>query len=325
MIELLKFTNVKKIYNVKQGIFSKPIQAASLSDVNFTIYDDSTLSIVGESGSGKTTTTRLVLGLEKPSGGTIKYKDKDITKFSKADIKQYRRKVQAVFQDPYSSLDPYMTIENLLKETLTINTDLSKKEIDYRIDSLLDSVGIIPEHKKRYQDEFSGGQRQRLSIARAIALEPELLVLDEPISALDVSIRGQILNLFKDLQKKQHISYLFISHDLASVRYISDYIAVMYFGKIVEYGKAETIFENPKHPYTKALLKAGMVKNVGENFEQHILEGEIPSILDPPTGCPFHSRCKSCHKLCLEKEPWDLQIIEKDHYAACHLFNDFTI
>lgn len=325
MIELLKLTGVRKLYSVKKGIFQKTIQAASLSDVNFTIFDGSTLSIVGESGSGKTTTTRLILGLEKPTSGKIRFRDKDITKFTKSEVKEYRKKVQAVFQDPYSSLDPHITIEEIIKEPLVINTNLSKQEMDYRVDDLLDSVGIKSELKKRYQEEFSGGQRQRLSIARAIALEPELLILDEPVSALDVSIRGQILNLFKDLQRERHISYLFISHDLASVRYISDYIAVMYFGKIVEYGKAETIFNNPQHPYTEALLKAGMVKEIGAGFEQNILEGEIPSILDPPSGCPFHSRCKYSCEMCLEHEPWDLQIIEKDHYAACHLFNDYTI
>jgi peptide/nickel transport system ATP-binding protein/oligopeptide transport system ATP-binding protein len=324
MRELLELHHVKKNYSVSTGLFGRKLTARSLSDVNFTIYGGQTLSLVGESGSGKTTSTRLILLLEKPAGGTIIFKGRDINRFNRSERRAYRRKVQAVFQDPYSSFDPRMRIEDILAEPLVINTKLSKKEQKLKIDEVLEQVGLGPQHKKRFPHEFSGGQLQRVAIARALSLEPELLILDEPVSSLDVSIRGQILNLFYDLQKEKGISYLYISHDIASVRYLSHTIAVLYFGKIVEIAPSEVIFENSLHPYTQALLKASVI-TVFHNFEEYVIQGEIPSILHPPAGCPFHDRCPFCENICKIREPGELQLIEMGHYVACHRYNDYMI
>jgi oligopeptide/dipeptide ABC transporter ATP-binding protein len=324
MREILTLRHIKKYYPVRQGIF-KTALAKSLSDVNFTIYHGNTLSIVGESGSGKTTTTRLVLLLEKPTEGKILFKDQDILSYKKSKKKEYRKKVQAVFQDPYSSLDPRMKVGDIVAEPLQIHSSLGKKEIINKVDQALDHVGIDPLLKKRYPNEFSGGQLQRISIARALTVDPELLILDEPISALDVSIRGQILNIFHDLQREKDISFLFISHDIFSVRYLSDYIAIMYLGKIVEYGPSEVIFNRVLHPYTEALLDSCRILSLDKINQAHILKGEIPSILDLPRGCPFNSRCKYCMPVCGKIDPDELRMAEKDHFVACHKYNDYTI
>jgi oligopeptide transport system ATP-binding protein len=325
MREIIKLSNVKMNYPVRKAPMSKKLVARVLSDVNFTVYGGKTLSIVGESGSGKTTTTRLVLMLERPTSGTVSFNGRDINSFNRSERAVYRRKVQAVFQDPYSSFDPRMRVEAILNEPLLINTRMSRKERLEKIEALLYQVGLNSNYKNRFPHEFSGGQLQRIAIARALSLEPELLVLDEPVSALDVSIRGQILNLFHDLQKEKGISYLYISHDIASVRYLSDYIAVMYFGKIVEIAPSEVIFKNRLHPYTEALLNASVITRFNDNFEDYVIKGEIPSIISPPAGCPFHDRCPYCQDVCNEYEPGELQLVEKGHYVACHRYNDYTI
>jgi peptide/nickel transport system ATP-binding protein/oligopeptide transport system ATP-binding protein len=324
MKELIELHHIKKHYPVASGVFHKKILARSLSNVNFTIYSGQTLSLVGESGSGKTTTTRLILLLEKPTEGHILHEGRDINLFSRAERAAYRKGVQAVFQDPYSSFDPRMRIADILSEPLVINTQLSRKERLLKVDELLSHVGLDSQHKTRYSHEFSGGQLQRIAIARALSLEPRLLVLDEPVSSLDVSIRGQILNLFYDLQKEKEISYLYISHDIASVRYLSHTIAVLYFGKIVEIAPSEVIFENSLHPYTQALLKASVITEF-QNFEEYVIPGEIPSILHPPAGCPFHDRCPYSEDICESREPGELQLIEPGHYVACHRYNDYSI
>jgi oligopeptide/dipeptide ABC transporter ATP-binding protein len=305
-------------------LFSKKRTARSLSNVNFTIYGGRTLSLVGESGSGKTTTTRLILLLEKLTGGRILYNGRDISEFSRSEVREYRKKVQAVFQDPYSSFDPHMRVEDIISEPLDINTLLSKKEKQKITDELLEKAGLSSKYKKRFPHEFSGGQLQRIAIARSLTLDPRLLVLDEPVSALDVSIRGQILNLLYDLQKEKGISYLYISHDIASVRYLSQTIAVLYFGKIVEIAPSEVIFTNSLHPYTQALLRASIITEFN-NFDEYVIQGEIPSILNPPSGCPFHDRCPYGEEICQKAEPGELQLIEEGHYVACHRYNDYTI
>jgi oligopeptide/dipeptide ABC transporter ATP-binding protein len=324
MRELIEVHRVKMHYPVRTGLLGKKLWARSLSDVNFTLYSGQTVSLVGESGSGKTTTTRLILLLEKPTGGYITFEGHDINRFTHRERALYRRKVQAVFQDPYSSFDPHMRVEAVLSEPLIINAKLSKKEQLFKVDELLELVGLDRQYRRRFPHEFSGGQLQRIAIARALSLEPEILILDEPVSSLDVSVRGQILNLLYDLQKGKGISYLYISHDIASVRYMSHTIAVLYFGKIVEIAPSEVIFEHSMHPYTRALLNASVITEFN-NFEDYVIQGEIPSILHPPSGCPFNERCSYCKAVCKTQEPGELQLVEQGHYVACHLYNDYTI
>jgi oligopeptide/dipeptide ABC transporter ATP-binding protein len=278
-----------------------------------------TLGVVGESGCGKTTTAKLVLRLEEPTAGTIRFDGRELSGLGGADLRDYRKSVQAVFQDPYASLNPRMRVGGIIAEPLVTNERLSAGEVKQRIMRLLELVGLPDRAADLFPHEFSGGQRQRIAIARALALSPRLVVLDEPVSALDVSIRAQILNLLRDLQARLGLSYLFIAHDLAAVAHMSHEIVVMYLGQIVESGDAATLAQSPKHPYTQALFSAALPSHPEEVREEIILPGEVPSPLNPPRGCRFHPRCPFSMARCAEEEPKLLSV--DGRLAACHLYD----
>jgi peptide/nickel transport system ATP-binding protein len=316
---LLEATGLTKHFAVRRGAFgwSRGLVRA-VDAISFTIDKGTTLGLVGESGCGKTTTSRLVLGLEKPTAGAIRFRGQDVLALGRDGERRYRRAVQAVFQDPYASLDPRMRVGAIVAEPLVINADLDGAARRRRVAELLDVVGLPARAASLYPHEFSGGQRQRIAIARALALSPALVVLDEPVSALDVSIRAQILNLLTDLQKQLAVSYLFIAHDLAAVGHMSHTIAVMYLGKIVETGDAQAVALTPKHPYTKALFAAALPIDLDGPREEIALSGEIPSPLAPPSGCRFHPRCPFALPQCATAEPALRQ--ESGRLVACHLY-----
>ncbi|MCQ6266322.1 dipeptide ABC transporter ATP-binding protein [Fictibacillus sp. WQ 8-8] len=317
--ELLQVKNLKKYFPINKGLFSKTVGAVKAVDgISFSILEGETFGLVGESGCGKSTTGRMILRLIEPTDGQVIYKGKYIQDLLKDSMKKLRREIQIIFQDPYSSLDPRFTIADTIGEVLEIHNMYTRKERTDRILHLLEAVGLGPQHINRYPHEFSGGQRQRIGIARALALNPSLLVCDEPVSALDVSVQAQIINLMQDLQKELKLTYLFISHDLSVVHHICDRIAVMYMGKIVETADKKTLFENPSHPYTQALLSAIPVPNPGLATQRIVLEGDIPSPAHPPTGCRFHTRCKFVTEKCKKVEP-QLKDIGGGHLMACHL------
>jgi oligopeptide/dipeptide ABC transporter ATP-binding protein len=290
----------------------------AVDSVSFTVEAGRTLGVVGESGCGKTTTSKLVLGLERPTAGTIRFEGKDVLDPNAGVRRLYRRSVQAVFQDPYASLDPRMRVGSIIAEPLVINERTGAVERRRRVQELLDVVGLPERAVDLFPHEFSGGQRQRIAIARALALSPKLIVLDEPVSALDVSIRAQILNLLRDLQKRLGISYLFIAHDLAAVAHMSHTIAVMYLGKIVEMGRATDVALAPKHPYTKALFAAALPIDFDRPAPEVVVSGEVPSPLNPPSGCRFHPRCPFVMPRCATEEP--LLQPEEGRLVACHLY-----
>ena len=312
---LLVVEDLKKYFPVR-GLFFTRGWVRAVDGVTFAIPKGKTLGLVGESGSGKTTVGRLVLRLLKPTSGRIIFDGKDITWLSERKLKWFRRRAQIVFQDPYMSLNPRMTVYEILLEPLKVHKIDVENPREYIV-KLLHEVGLDETHLYRYPYEFSGGQRQRIAIARALILKPEFLVLDEPTSALDVSVQAQILNMLKDLQKKHNLTYLFISHDLGVVRYMSDYIAVMYVGKIVELGPAEEVFEKPLHPYTKMLLDSIPIPNpaIARSRKRHVV-GEPPSPMNPPPGCRFHPRCPRATRECKERVP-ELVEVEKNHWVAC--------
>jgi oligopeptide/dipeptide ABC transporter ATP-binding protein len=293
----------------------------AVDGVSFTIERGKTLSLVGESGAGKTTTAKALLLLERLTSGTIFFEGKDLYRFSRAELKtKYRPRVQYVQQNPWSSMNPRMRLRDIVAEPLICNTKLSKQEIRSRVMELLGQVGLDPQSIDRYPHEFSGGQRQRIAVARALALNPDLVLLDEPASALDVSIRAQIMNLLKDLQQQRNLSYLVIAHNLATVRYMSHSVAIMYLGQIVEYGDAEEIFSKPGHPYTRALISASMLTLPEEGtgkVQQIILTGEMPSPMNPPSGCRFHTRCSEATEACSRDVP-EMIAVGKDHKVKCH-------
>jgi oligopeptide/dipeptide ABC transporter ATP-binding protein len=316
---LLEARDLTKHFPVKKGFFAaSPEVVRAVDGISFTIASGRTLGVVGESGCGKTTTGKLVLLLEKPTGGAIRFQGRDLQALDGTGLREYRRSVQAVFQDPFASLNPRMRVGSIIAEPLVINESLGGAEVKGRVRRLLDVVGLPDRSAELFPHEFSGGQRQRIAIARALALSPKLVVLDEPVSALDVSIRAQILNLLRDLQAQLGLSYLFIAHDLAAVAHMSHTIAVMYLGRIVETGDADTIAKTPKHPYTQALFSAALPTHPEEQREEIILHGEVPSPIRPPAGCRFHPRCPHAMPRCAEEEPQLLPV--HGRLAACHLY-----
>jgi oligopeptide transport system ATP-binding protein len=317
---LLNVVNLVKSFNVSKGFFSRDmIKLKAVNDVSFSLEEGETFGLVGESGCGKSTIARLILCLDKPDEGKIYFKDRNIFKLEGKEKKGFRRKVQIVFQDPFSSLNPRMKVGNIIGEPLLIHKIIPVKEVRNRVCDLMNLVGLQNNQINRYPHEFSSGQRQRVGIARALSLSPELIVADEPVSSLDVSIQAQTINLLMDLQKKMNLTYLFISHDLSVVRYVSTKVAVMYLGKIVENALSVDLYSRPLHPYTEALLSAVPVPDPLVKKKRIILKGEIPSPINLPKGCIFSSRCPIADKtICFEKHP-PLEEKEKGHMAACWL------
>lgn len=318
---LIKVENLKKYFPIKGGLLGKDIgQVKAVDDVSFFINKGETLGIVGESGCGKSTTGRTILRLLEPTEGKIYFEGRDITKLSSNEMRKVRREMQMVFQDPFASLNPRHTIGKILEEPLIVHGVKDKKERQNRVNELLKVVGLSSYHAKRYPHQFSGGQRQRVGIARALAVNPKLIIADEPVSALDVSIQSQVLNLLQDIQNEYGLTYLFIAHDLGVVRHISDRVGVMYLGHMVELSESEDLYTNPLHPYTQALLSAVPIPDVTYQKERIILQGDVPSPANPPTGCPFHTRCPKVMKRCSETRPELLQR-SQGHYVACHLYD----
>jgi len=321
MARILDVVGLKKYFPLQRGIWKRTVGTVrAVDDVTFQLNRGETLGLVGESGCGKTTIARTVVRLSKPTAGRVFFEGSDLDTLSARDLRKIRPKMQMIFQDPYLSLNPRMNVGRLIGEPLVEHTDSSKKERRERIAEIMNVVGLDPGFAGRYPHEFSGGQQQRIGVARAIVLNPDLVICDEPISALDVSIQAQIVNLLEDVQDQFGLTYLFISHDLGMVRHMCDTVAVMYLGRIVEIGSRESIYRRPQHPYTKALLSSvppprPKARREGERI---VLSGEIPSPTKPPAGCPFNTRCPYVERQCRDSEP-ELREVEGNHEAACHL------
>ena len=318
---LLSVQNLKKHFPVTKGLLlMKTIGwVKAVDEISFTLQQGETLALVGESGCGKTTTAKLILRLEQPTSGEVLIDGKDVHALRGNDLREYRTMVQAVFQDPWSSLSPRMRVRNIIAEPLVINQKVSRAQVDARVREVIASVGLRPEQASLYPHEFSGGQRQRIAMASALISHPKLIILDEPVSALDVSIRAQIMNLLVDLQQQYNVSYLVIAHHLATTRYMAHEVAVMYLGKIVEKARTEELFNNPLHPYTKALFSAALPSHPDIEREEIILRGEVPSPINPPSGCRFHPRCPMAKPECATVEPQEKQMAS-GHMVACHLY-----
>ena len=321
--ELLRLEHVKKYFPANKVLREKDrIYVKAVDDVSITLNYGETFGLVGESGCGKSTLGQTILRLEEPTEGKIFYRGEDITQIGKKQMRALRQEMQIIFQDPFSSLDPKMTVGNIIGEPLVVHKWGNKAERDARVGELLELVGLRPEHAKRYPHEFSGGQRQRIGIARALAVNPKFVICDEAVSALDVSIQAQVLNLLARLQKELGLTYLFIAHGLAVVKYISDRIGVMYLGKIVEVSSSDRIYDSPLHPYTQALIAAIPVADPDiRNDETKLLTGDVPSPIDPPSGCRFHTRCPHACERCAVEEP-ELLDMGDGHLVACHLVHD---
>jgi len=331
---LLNVEGLKKYFPVRKGVFRRVVAyVKAVDNVNFFIRKGETLGLVGESGCGKTTTGRSILRLTEPTAGKVSLFSQntngqpaeiDVTKLGRRELKELRKKMQIIFQDPYSSLNPRMTVGHIIGELLIIHRIAVGKEKNRRVQELLEAVGLKHQHMKRYPHEFSGGQRQRIGIARALALSPKLIICDEPVTALDVSIQAQILNLLNDLQSEFGLTYLFIAHDLSVIKHVSNRVAVMYLGKLVEMSENDELFKNPKHPYTEALISAVPVADPDIEKGRIILKGDVPSPIDPPPGCNFYSRCPYAQSICNEEEP-EFKDYGGDHYVSCHFADSLEL
>jgi len=319
---VLDVRDLKKHFAVTSGLLFARSKGwlKAVDGVSFTIKRGETLGLVGESGCGKTTTGKCILLLEKPTAGSIRYRGQDVATMRRAAIVEYRKGVSAVFQDPWSSLNPRMKIRDIIGEPMVINWDLSREQRRERVGELLSDVGLHPYQMDLFPHEFSGGQRQRLAVARSLALNPDLIVLDEPVSGLDVSIRAQIMNMLKDLQAQYRVGYLLIAHNLGTVRYMAHHVAIMYLGKLVEYGSAQDVFDRPLHPYNKALISAALPSHPDIVREEIVLRGEVPSPVNPPSGCHFHPRCPWVMDVCSQVEP-EMKEWRPGHLTACHLYD----
>lgn len=318
---LLEVKNLKKYFPIQSGFLGRATNyVKAVDDVSFEIYKGETLGLVGESGCGKSTTGRMLVDLLEPTEGEVIFEGMDIRELKKKNRKELSKNIQIIFQDPYASLNPRMTIGDIIKEPMIVNKIAKGEELEKRLLKLLNCVGLASYHKDRYPHEFSGGQRQRVGIARAISVNPKLIVCDEPVSALDVSIQAQVLNLLHGLQHEFNLTYLFIAHGLNVVKHISNRVGVMYLGKLVEVAEDESLYNSPKHPYTQALLSAIPVPDPKKKKERIILSGDVPNPINPPTGCRFHTRCEKCMEICKVKEPTMIEI-ENNHKVACHIYD----
>jgi len=319
---ILEVKELKKYFPVKKGIFRKTVgNVKAVDGVNFNIKKGETLGLVGESGCGKSTTGRTIIRLIESTSGDVRFEDKNVLSLNKREMRSMRKEMQIIFQDPYASLNPRMTVADIVGEPLDIhNLVKNRKERNEKVKEILNNVGLMPEYMNRYPHEFSGGQRQRIGIARALAVNPKLIIADEPVSALDVSIQAQVINLMQELQEEYGLTYLFIAHDLSVVKHISDRVAVMYLGKIVEITGKKELYDNPLHPYTQSLLSAIPIPDPTHKAERIILEGDVPSPVDPPSGCRFHPRCPEAMDICSKVEP-EFKDYGNGHFAACHLLD----